>query len=144
MEQTDQKEKKQPHPLRRLIITAVIGLLVAFSIMWSRGLFTAPNRLERCRIMSDGFFVAGIMLASVGFLIFVSQKGAFDAIRFSVGSFFSFLRNKETRDRYISYAEYKAKLAEKETLSCSFLILPGALLLVAAFICTMTYLRLEG
>ena len=137
------EEKKQPHPLRRYLISGAIGLVLAFLIMWARGLFQTISKLERYRIMSDGFFVTGILMAGFGCLIYVSQNGAFDAIRFSIQSFFSFLRSKETRDKYVSYADYTASLAEKRTISCGFLIIPGLVLLAAAFICVLQFMKLD-
>ena len=126
--------------MRRYLIGGFISLLLAFSIMWSRGLFSAETLLDRYMILSDGFFVAGMLVLSFGLLIFVAQNGAFDAIRFALNSFFSFLRPKERRDKYVTYADYKAALEEKEKLRCGFLIIPGIVLLVLAGLFTMLFM----
>ena len=141
MEQPIQESKlKKALPLRRTLISFAICGLLSFMIMWIRGLFEVKNKLDLYMVLSDGFFVSGILVMGFGLLIVVSQNGAFDAIRFSIQSILSRF-SKEKRDKYVSYAEYKEKLAAKGKLNCLFLILPAALFLLLGALFTMLFMN---
>ena len=70
------------------------GLIVAFAVAATRGLFTAGEIPEIRKTASDGCFVASVCLIGFGLLLFAGNGGAFDMLAYGVKSVFSVFRNK--------------------------------------------------
>ena len=116
-------------PLLAYGITIGIGLLLVLAFLLSRGFFKESLPLERIRMLSDGFFIVGIMTACIGGLFFVSQNGAFDAISYSV-------RTK----KHETYREYRERLNDKPRAPFLFLVFSGLGFLAVAGIFTAIYM----
>ena len=81
-----------------------------------------------------------MILVCIGVLILVSQKGAFDALRFSFGSLVTlFRKDADQVGKYRSYSDYKKKKGEKEGVRTSVLMLPGACLTLLGILFTGLY-----
>ena len=87
-----------------------VALLIAVAVFWSKGFFT-DSAAVNIQILSDGFFVSGIVVSSVAGLLFVSGEGMF----VSVGYVF---RNVVLifipggRKKHERYADYRARKLE--------------------------------
>lgn len=62
----------------KFVAALVTGLILAFAVMWIRGLFTAESAAEVVMAVSDGFTVAGLLYLCMGALMWVSTTGFFD------------------------------------------------------------------
>ena len=127
-------------PLLAYGITIGIGLLLVLAFLLSRGFFKESLPLERIRMLSDGFFIVGIMTACIGGLLFVSQNGAFDAISYSVRTFWWFTQIRRHTKKHETYREYRERLNDKPKAPFLFLVFCGLGFLAVAGIFTAIYM----
>ncbi len=111
-----QQEKKTL--LIKYLICFGVASLITVIVFWIRGFFT-DNVGVNIQILSDGFFVSGILLTMFAGMLFISSEGALIGISFV-------LRNVVLmfipmgRKNHEFYAQYRErKLAEKHVKSSS-------------------------
>lgn len=111
----------------RLLKYGLSGLFCAAAaagIAASRGVSEA-TLVEQYRILSDAFFIPGIVLILAGLLVFVANEGALNGIsyvmKFAVKFFASGGRMKHER-----YSDYVARKSDKKVTGFGFLFLTGA------------------
>lgn len=109
-----QQEKKSL--LIKYLVCFGVASLITVAVFWIRGFFT-DNVGVNIQILSDGFFVSGILLVLFAGMLFVSSEGALIGISFV-------LRNVVLafvpmgRKQHELYAQYRErKLAEKHAKS---------------------------
>ena len=97
--------------LRNYAICFGVEVLIAFLVIWSKGFF-AHSTAVNIQILSDAFFVSGILMTLFAGMLYVSGEGALIGIGFV-------LRNVVLafipmgRARHELYANYRArKLSE--------------------------------
>ena len=87
-----------------------VALLITVAVFWSKGFFT-DSAAVNIQILSDGFFVSGIVVSSVAGLLFLGGEGMFISIGFV-------LRNVVLtfspggRKKHERYADYRARKLE--------------------------------
>lgn len=123
------------------VITFVVGAVMALGVLLIDNAFSADlSALERVRFLSDAFFVPGALIFCVGMMIFVSGKGALDALTYSL----QFLRRELfLKKKMEAFADYKARKAEKKT-PYRFLLRIGLAYLLLGLLFTVIYLQMEG
>lgn len=95
------------------LLGGVVALVIALLIALGRGLSLSQPFPENCRDLSDGFFVAGGMMVSVGLLTIISTTGFFDIFSYGVRTLVShFVPQKHMEDTG-KYYDYKMARAEK-------------------------------
>ena len=93
--------------LKKYGICVGIEALIAFLVIWSKGFFTQSAAVN-VQILSDAFFVAGILMTLFAGMLYVSGEGALIGIGFV-------LRNVALtfipmgRARHEKYADYRAR-----------------------------------
>ena len=90
----------------------VIGLFLAGLTALAMGLGADKGLAMNARILSDGCFVAGMMLTGVGLLVWIATTGFFDIFSYGFHSLlvlFSPLRKPEEHETFFDY-----KLAKEE------------------------------
>ena len=129
-------------PWLKYVIAFGVGLVLMALTAWSGGLFSGEqmSELDKIRHWSDAFFTAGMLLAASGALVFVSRNGAFDGLSYAVVSLSWFFRNRQ----HESYADYKARKAERGKTPCLFLVIVGGGFLLIALILVILFLQKEG
>ncbi len=124
--------------VRRYLIAAAVGLALAFVLTLVNNIFAQDRASEVFRILSDSFFASGVLLTSVGVILFASNNGLFDMLVYGIKTFFT-ARKRDVKDRkYKDYYEYKQAKAE-EKRSCAYLLIVGIGLLVIAALCLIGY-----
>lgn len=120
---------------RNYAICAGIEVLIAFLVIWSKGFF-AHSAAVNVQILSDAFFVSGILMTLFGGLMFVSSEGALIGISFV-------LRNVVLafipmgRARHEVYADYRArKLSKKKKGGIHYVLLTGLFFLFIGIVFT--------
>lgn len=127
----------KPNVLRYLI-SAAVGLGLAFVIMLTQNIFGQEKASDVYRILSDSFFVSGVLLTGAGLLVFVSNNGIFDMLSYGITTFFV-ARKKDVKDRkYKDYYEYKQSKSERKR-SFAYLLIVGLALLAIAALCLIGY-----
>ena len=126
--------------LRNYGICALIEVLIAFLVIWSKGFF-AHSLAVNIQILSDAFFVSGIMMTLFAGLMFVSQEGAFIGVGFV-------LRNVVLafipmgRARHELYADYRArKLKNAKKSSNRYPLVTGLVFLFIGIVFTVIWYK---
>ncbi len=126
--------------LRNYGICALIEVLIAFLVIWSKGFF-AHSLAVNIQILSDAFFVSGILMTLFAGLMFVSQEGAFIGVGFV-------LRNVVLafipmgRARHEIYADYRArKLKNAKKSSNRYPLVTGLVFLFIGIVFTVIWYK---
>ena len=124
--------------IKKYAICFVVEALIAFLVIWSKGFFTQSAAVN-IQILSDAFFVSGILTTLFGCLMFVSKEGALIGISFV-------LRNVVLtfipmgRARHERYADYRErKLNEAKNRSIRYILVPGLIFLFIGIILTVIW-----
>ena len=84
-----------------------MGHIFSFAVLmlsiFIRKPWTVGGTLDLLLILTDGFFVSGILVLSVGVLCYVSEKGGFDMLSYT----FSSVIKKRKGESYYSYVTSK-------------------------------------
>lgn len=114
--------------LRNYGICFGVEALIAFLVIWSKGFFTHSAAVN-IQILSDAFFVSGILMTLFACMMYVSGEGALIGIGFV-------LRNVALafipmgRERHERYADYRArKLGQAKKHSNRYILVTGLIFL---------------
>ena len=107
----------------KYLITLLVGLALAAWVAISKELFAQTRPELMFAILSDSFFVPGVLIFGVGGMIFVSNEGMFDGISYGLVSFFDIFR-KEKQNKYRTFYDYKQSKGERNT-SFGFMMICG-------------------
>jgi hypothetical protein len=126
--------------LRNYGICVAIEIVIAFLVIWSKGFF-AHSAAVNVQILSDAFFVSGILMTLFAALLYVSDEGALIGIGFV-------LRNVVLtfipmgRARHEKYADYRArKLREGKKRSNRHILVTGLVFLFIGIIFTVIWYK---
>lgn len=117
--------------LLRYAIALAVGLLIALVVLLAKSVFTQTEATAVMRIMSDAFFLSGVILTAAGLLLFVSAGGAFDMIAYGFRMLFVILRRDLSKRKYKDYYEYRQARQGKKR-SIAYLLIVGLFLLALA------------
>ena len=124
--------------LRNYAICFAIEALIAFLVIWSKGFFTQSVAVN-IQILSDAFFVAGILMTLFAGMLYVSGEGALIGIGFV-------LRNVVLtfipmgRARHERYADYRArKLGEAKKQNNRHILVTGLIFLFVGIVFTVIW-----
>ena len=124
--------------LRNYGICVGIEVLIAFLVIWSKGFFTESAAVN-IQILSDAFFVSGILMTLFAGMMYVSSEGALIGIGFV-------LRNVVLafvpmgRARHERYADYRArKLSQAKKHSNRHILVTGLIFLFIGIVFTVIW-----
>ena len=119
---------KQEHKVRNYAICFGIEALIAFLVIWSKGFFTQSLAVN-IQILSDAFFVAGILMTLFAGMLYVSSEGALIGIGFVLRNVvLTFIPMGRARQE--KYADYRArKLKEAKPRGERCILVSGLVLL---------------
>jgi len=127
--------QKTKTALKNYGICVGIEVLIAFLVIWSKGFF-AHSLAVNIQILSDAFFVAGILMTLFAGMIYVSGEGALIGIGF-------ILRNVVLtfipmgRARHEVYADYRArKLSKAKKGNTHYVLVTGLIFLFIGIVFT--------
>ena len=121
--------------LIKYIICFVIASLITVGVFWIRDFFTDDIGVN-IQILSDGFFVSGILLLMFAGMMFISDRGALIGIGFVMRSVVQFFLPMG-RKKHEFYGKYRERvLAEKKAKAAKDLsaLLVGLLFLTVGII----------
>ncbi len=98
--------KERMKKWRGVLVCAAVALLIALPVSHLRGFEWGLASALNCRYLSDGFFVAGLLLTGLGALIWISTTGFFDIMSYGVHSLtvlFSSLKRPKDHETYYDY-----------------------------------------
>ena len=114
----------------KYLITLLVGLALAAWVAISKGIFSETRAEIIFGILSDAFFVPGVLLVGVGGLIFVSNEGIFDGFTYGIISFIDIFR-KDKQNKYRTFFDYRQSKGERDT-SFGFMLICGIAFIVAS------------
>lgn len=125
---------------KKYVIQLVVGLLIAFVIMWQRGLFAAETVADKVLIICDGFTVVALVYLCMGALLWVSGTGMLDIFGYALKKGANALIPGRVFDDLGGYYEYKVSKQEKRKgfKERSTLII-GFLFLVLSIVLTLVW-----
>lgn len=127
-----QEENSNKRSWIKYLITAVIGLIIAFLVCLLKGMFQMTEAKEIVRVISDGVTLVGLIMTCVGFLTVLNKAGAFDGLAYSLKYTVRVWRNYRENDKTPkSYYDYKKAAYEKRKRHWYLLIVGAGYLLVA-------------
>ena len=131
-------EQETKETLRNYGICVGIELLIAFLVVWSKGFF-GHSLAVNIQILSDAFFVSGILMTLFAGMLFISSQGALIGIGFvlrnMVLTFIPMGRAKQ--ERYADYRARKLGAAKKRNNSC--ILVTGLIFLFIGIVFTVIW-----
>ena len=116
------KQEKKTLLIKYMICFAVASLITV-AVFWSKGFFT-DSLAVNIQILSDGFFVSGILLTLFAALLFLSGEGALIGpgyvFRHTVLMWIPFGRLKH--ESYAKYRERRMAKIKKSTDHCILVV----------------------
>lgn len=115
-----------------------IEALIAFFVIWSKGFFTHSTAVN-IQILSDAFFVSGILMSLFAGMLYVSSEGALIGIGFVLRNVvLTFIpMGRAKHERYIDYRERKLSEAKKQNDRC--ILVTGLIFLAIGIIFTLIW-----
>ncbi len=121
--------------LKKYAVCFGIEALIAFFVIWSKGFF-AHSAMVNLQILSDAFFVAGILMSLFAGMMYVSGEGALIGIGFVLRNVvLAFL--PMGRAKHEKYADYRTrKMDEIKRQNDSCILVTGLIFLAIGIILT--------
>lgn len=114
-------------------ISTAVGIVMALIIMSVKGVFTETNTVDIMHILCDSFFVAGVILACAGLLVFVTNGGVFDMLAYGILLIGYGLMRDVKKRKYRTYYDYKESKKDRKR-SMGFLLIVG-IIFIAISVC---------
>lgn len=128
-----------------ILIISLVALAIFLTVCGVKGVFGGSlSPKDTFRFICDGFFVAGIVELGIAGLIWASDNGAFDGIRFGVTNLFRLHFSTKRLDwkEKESFSEYKERIhKKKDNKPLIVLAIVGAVFLVLAVIMLIVYMK---
>lgn len=131
-------EQEKKSLLKKYLVCFGVASLIALAIIWIKGFFTDSVAVN-IQILSDAFFVSGILVTSFAGMLYISGEGGLLGIGYvmkSVAEFFI----PGARKNHESYANYRARKtgeAKKSTDRC--ILVTGLVFLAIGIIFTVIW-----
>lgn len=125
--------------IRKYLITILVGLIISFSIMIAKDIFSSPNEKTVFHILCDSFFVSGVLIAGYGLLVVASNGGTFDMFIYGVSKFFNMFRKDMNKEKHKSFYEYRLAKAEKPKNEFWYLVIIGMIFILISLLFLMFY-----
>lgn len=122
---------------KKYLITLIIGLLISFWVAYTQGIFEQTDLKSILHILTDSFFVSGVLVTGMGGLIFVSNEGSFDGITFAMKSFLSMFK-RDKKKVYRSYYDYKQSKKDRDR-SFGYMLICGLVFMAMSGIALLFY-----
>ena len=126
--------------LRRYIVSLAAGLAVGVILFVSRGGLAAQSDAEVYHLLCDAAFVPGILLLSLGLLVFVADDGLFDMFGFTIMRATAVFHSREAREAMPkTYYDYHCMKHQRKADN-RFLLAAGGTCLALALVFLLLYL----
>lgn len=124
--------------LTKYAICFGVEALIAFLVIWSKGFFTQSAAVN-IQILSDAFFVSGVLMTLFAGMLYVSGEGALIGIGFVLRNVvLAFIpMGRAKHERYADYRERKLSEAKKRNDSC--ILVTGLFFLFIGIVLTVIW-----
>ena len=124
--------------LRNYAICVGIEALIAFLVIWSKGFFTQSAAVN-IQILSDAFFVSGVLMTLFAGMMYVSGEGALIGISFVLRNVvLAFIpMGRAKHELYADYRARKMREAKKHNDRC--ILVTGLIFLFIGVVFTVIW-----
>lgn len=130
---------------KKILIQIAVGAVLAFLIMWGRGLFSAETAADRVLVVCDGCTVTAFLYLGMGALLWVSDTGFFDIFAYAVQKGAHALIPGRIHDNLPAYYDYKMQKQEKRKQRVGrSTLFTGLLFLIISILLTAVWYLLAG
>ncbi len=129
---------KKTHASKKYVMASVTGAIIAFAIMYWRGIFEAQTAQEVMMTICDGFFVVGLLYAGFGLLLYAAHEGTLDIITYGLRSVLYLFAPFKNRDEG-GYYEYKMKKKERRKEVPFFILWIGIVFILISVVFLVLY-----
>ena len=131
-------EQEKKVKLKKYAVCFGVEAFISFLVIWSKGFFTESAAVN-LQILSDAFFVSGILMTLFAGMLFVSGEGGLIGIGFVLKSVvLTFI--PMGRARHEKYADYRdRKMSEAKERNNSSIFITGFLFLATGIILTVIW-----
>ena len=124
--------------VRNYAICVGVEILIAFLVIWSKGFFTQSAAVN-IQILSDAFFVSGILMTLFAGMMYVSGEGALIGIGFILRNIVQAF-TPMGRARHELYADYRArKLSQAKKHNNRCILVTGLVFLFIGIVFTFIW-----
>lgn len=144
---TDSRQTGKKRTISRFgqyAVTAFVALVIAIPVAHAQGFAFGQETYRNAGCLSDGFFIAGALLTSVGILTWISTTGFFDLLAYAIHSIpvlFSAIKKPEENE---SYYDYKMMREENRGKPLYFLVIVGVVCLLLSVIFLWVYYQMRA
>lgn len=119
---------------------ALVGAAITFVAAAAGGVFFVQNFKEYMRILSDGFFTAGALIACCGALVFADNFGVFDVFGYVAHNFYARIAKAFGLQKPRIYADFYEYKRDKRTKRRAFpLLTTGSAFTALSALCLALY-----
>lgn len=122
-------KRKWSHSLIQYGAALGVGLCISALTAWHQGFAWALPFGLNARYLSDGCFVAAVLLMGIGALAWISCTGFFDIFSYAVKSLLVLFTSLRKPQEQISFYEFKLLKEEKRGTVPRFILYVGLLFL---------------
>ena len=122
----------------KYIVTVTIGLVISSLIMFSNDIFNQESKTEAMKILTNSYFVPGVLILGFGLLVVASNGGTFDMLIYGTRKFFDLFRKPHNRRITETFYEYR-KTKQESPMEFLFMIFVGLGFIVVSLIFLILY-----
>lgn len=115
----------------KYLITAGVGVVIAVVVLACKGTFTHKAVLLILQDLCDAFFIPGAIFICFGGIVWASNGGAFDMLKYGGIKFIDRFRKNVINKKYHTFYDYREAQKGKEKSSLYFLLIGLAFVVVA-------------
>lgn len=120
------------------LITALVGAVVSVIVICVGRIWTIVEAREIFGLLSNAFFVPGVLIAGAGLIVFASNGGAFYMLGYGAHVFIDKFKRDLSKRKYKDFYEYQEE-KKKKKLKFGFLLIVGGAFIVLAVIMIIVY-----
>ena len=124
--------------LKKYAVCFGVEALIAFFVIWSKGFFTQSVSVN-IQILSDAFFVSGVLMTLFAGMLYVSGEGALIGVGYALrNAVLAFVPMGRARhERYADYRERKLSQIKKQNDRC--ILVTGLIFLFIGIVFTVIW-----
>lgn len=122
----------------KYLITIAFGLVIALLVLLSKGTFSQTEAVDVYKDLCDALFIPGVTIVCFGLLVFASNGGVFNMLKFGMIKLFDLFKRDLTKVKYRTYYDYSEAQKDKNK-GFWYLLVVGAVFIVASVVFLVVY-----
>lgn len=119
-------------------ITSGVGLILVLIIISVKNIYGQTNVKDVMHILTDAFFVVGVVIFGYGLLVVATNGGTFDMMTYGITRFFSLFKRDVNKVKYRTFADYRIAKQDRK-YSFLYLIIVGGIFIALSCIFLACY-----